>query len=108
MRYGHEPPEAPTYLGKNQLPLPPEWLRESGDEPPTSAAARRGASNGLAPLPVRVKTERSEGKPLPTPPPRSARGSAPPPQQAEAAAPAPAQAAPAAPVLPPRVASATP
>jgi len=107
MRYGHEPPEAPTYLGKNQLPLPPEWLRESGDEPPTSAAARRGASNGLAPLPVRVKTERSEAAKAPAAAPsRHVRGSAPPPAAAAAPA-APVTPAPL-PRAPARVASATP
>ena len=78
MRYGHEPPEAPTYLGKNQLPLPPEWLRESGTEPPTSAARSRAAAGELPPLPPRVKTERSSAKPVMVAAPRLARGSEPP------------------------------
>jgi len=78
MRYGHEPPEAPTYLGKNQLPLPPEWLRDSGTEPPTSAARSRAAAGELPPLPQRVKTERSSAKPVMVAAPKLARGSEPP------------------------------
>src|SRR5262245_19194392 len=78
MRYGHEPPEAATYLGKNQLPLPPEWLRESGTEPPPSAPRSRAAAGELPPLPPRVKTERSSAKPVMVAAPRLARGSEPP------------------------------
>jgi hypothetical protein len=97
MRYGHEPPEAPTYLGKNQLPLPPEWLRDSGDEPPTSAAqarARTGAS-GLAPLPPRVQTERSDARPALVSPRHARSTHAPAPEPAAPALPPKAHATPA-------------
>src|SRR5688572_21000479 len=68
MRYGNPQPEAPTHLGRHQLPLPPEWLpaEEFEDsEPPTHAAAR-GAVDAWPSefdisdsVPTRQPTERS-------------------------------------------------
>ncbi len=47
----NESPEAPTFLGSHQLPLPPEWLRGDDEEPATRAARAAEAQ--------RVVTERS-------------------------------------------------
>jgi biotin carboxyl carrier protein len=76
-------PEAPTFLGSNQLPLPPEWLPDldSDSEPATSAV--RGGQGGARVAPeylsvsmvtprrrpaVRTEAHRSSAAALPPPP----------------------------------------